>query len=251
MKVVIKIVILLVLVLCGGAYYGLQQFQPTLDKLREKDQEKYDLMMAEAKSVIGFGTAQKIYEELNAMTPREVVDLHYRKQQKRLEEDKEFRDASFEEQQKIREQADIERKSRHELALQTLIRKPIKNKNDHAAEWQKSEPWQKSMILRKKCIKYLKLEQIDDQRRKNVLELSRVDSILERPKNTSWLIPEYCKSLFPDTNKNKTALKAMQLLKEKMNYFYYLKMLEEIGVSRDDLDFNQQLKGASNFFIDF
>ena len=251
MKVAIKIVILLVLVLCGGAYYGLQQFQPTLDKLREKDQEKYDLMMAEAKSVIGFGTAQKIYEELNAMTPREAVDLHYRKQQKRLEEDKEFRDASIEEQQKIREQADIERKSRHELALQTLITKPIKNKNDHAAEWQKSEPWQKSMILRKKCIKYLKLEQIDDQRRKNVLELPRVDSILERPKNTSWLISEYCKSLFPDTNKNKIALKAMQLLKEKMNYFYYLKMLEEIGVSRDDLDFNQQLKGASNFFIDF
>ena len=251
MKTIIKIVILLVLVLCGGAYYALQQFQPTLDKLREKDQEKYDLMMVEAKSVIGFGTAQKIYEELNAMTPREVVDLKYRKQQKRLEEDKEFSDASFEEQQKIREQTNIERKSRHELALQTLIAKPIKNKNHHAAEWQKSEPWQKSMILRKKCIKYLKLEQIDGQRRKNVLELSRVDSILDRPKNTSWLIPEYCKSLFPDTNKNKTALKAMQLLKEKMNYFYYVKMLEEIGVSRDDLEFNQQLKGVSNFFIDF
>ena len=251
MKIIIKIVILLVLVLCGGAYYALQQFQPTLDKLRAKDQEKYDLMMVEAKSVIGFGTAQKIYEELNAMTPREVVDLKYRKQQKRLEEDKEFSDASFEEQQKIREQTNIERKSRHELALQTLIAKPIKNKNHHAAEWQKSEPWQKSMILRKKCIKYLKLEQIDGQRRKNVLELSRVDSILDRPKNTSWLIPEYCKSLFPDTNKNKTALKAMQLLKGKMNYFYYLKMLEEIGVSRDDLEFNQQLKGVSNFFIDF
>ena len=249
MKIIIKIVILLVLVLCGGAYYGLQQFQPTLDKLRDKDQEKYDLMMAEAKSVIGFGTAQKIYDELNAMTPREVVDLKYRKQQKRLEEDKEFSDASFEAQQKIREQADIERKSRHELALQTLIAKPIKNKNHHAAEWQKSEPWQKSMILRKKCIKYLKLEQIDGQRRKNVLELSRVDSILDRPKNTSWLIPEYCKSLFPYTNKNKTALKAMQLLKEKMNYFYYVKMLEEIGVSRDDLEFDQQLKGVSNFFI--
>ena len=251
MKVVIKIVILLVLVLCGGAYYGLQQFQPTLDKLKEKDQEKYDLMMAEAKSVIGFGTAQKLYEELNAMTPREVVDLRYRKQQKKLEEDKTFRDASFEEQQKNREQADIERKSRHELALQTLIAKPIKNKNHDAEEWQESEPWQKKMILRNKCIKYLKLEQIDGQRRKNVLELSRVDSVLDRPKNTSWLIPEYCKHLFPDTNKNKTALKAMQLLKEKMNYFYYVKMLEEIGVSRDDLEFNQQLKGVSNFFIDF
>ena len=83
-----------------------------------------------------------------------------------------------------------------------------------------------------------------------MLELSRVDSILDRPKNTSWLIPEYCKSLFPDTNKNKAALKAMQLLKGKMNYFYYVKMLEEIGGSRDDLDFDQQLKGVSNFFID-
>ena len=70
MKVVIKIVIIFVLVLFGGAYYVLQQFQPTLDKLREKDQEKYNLMMVEAKSVIGFGTAQKLYEELNAMTPR-------------------------------------------------------------------------------------------------------------------------------------------------------------------------------------
>ena len=70
MKVVIKIVILLVLVLCGGAYYGLQQFQPTLDKLREKDQEKYDLMMVEAKSVIGFGTAQKIYERAKCNDPK-------------------------------------------------------------------------------------------------------------------------------------------------------------------------------------
>ncbi len=121
----------MVLVVFGGAYYGLQKFQPTLEKLREKDQEKYNLMMLEAKSVIGFGTAQKLYEELNVMTPREVVDLHYRNKQKRLEEDKEFRDASFEKQRKIREQADIERKSRHELALQTLTANPIKNKNNH------------------------------------------------------------------------------------------------------------------------
>ena len=158
MKVLIKAAIILLLVLAGGGFYAWKQFEPTALELRAKDQEKYDLMMAEAKSVIGFGTAQKLYEELNAMTPREVVNLSYRKQQKKLEEDKEFRDASFEEQKKIKEQADIERNSRHELALKILIAKPIKNKNHHAAEWQKSEPWQKSMILQKKCIRFVNME---------------------------------------------------------------------------------------------
>jgi len=43
----------------------------------------------------------------------------------------------------------------------------------------------------------------------------------------------------------------MQRLKGKMNYFYYLKMLEEMGVPVKDLEFEQQLKGVSNFFTEF
>ena len=59
MKTLIKVVILLLLVLCGGAYYGWLQFQSAAAEFSAKDQEKYDLMMAEAKS-FGFGTAQKL-----------------------------------------------------------------------------------------------------------------------------------------------------------------------------------------------
>ncbi|SVD16838.1 uncharacterized protein METZ01_LOCUS369692, partial [marine metagenome] len=55
MKILIKAAIILLLVLAGGGFYAWKQFEPTAIELRAKDQEKYDLMMAEAKSLIGFG----------------------------------------------------------------------------------------------------------------------------------------------------------------------------------------------------
>jgi hypothetical protein len=35
-----------------------------------------------------------------------------------------------------------------------------------------------------------------------------------------------------------------------MNYYYYVKMLSEIGIPREDLEFDQQLKGLSENFKD-
>jgi hypothetical protein len=103
---------------------------------------------------------------------------------------------------------------------------------------------------------------MDRRRRKNVLEISRVSSILDRPNKVSCgkktadiclavSLAEYCMSLVPVTDEDKTVIQAMQRLKGKMNYFYYLKMLEEMGVPVKDLEFEQQLKGVSNFFTEF
>ena len=58
MKILIKIAILLVIVIGGGAFYGWLQWEPIAAELSAKDQEKFDLMMVEAKA-FGFGTAQK------------------------------------------------------------------------------------------------------------------------------------------------------------------------------------------------
>ena len=79
MKILIKAAIILLLVLAGGGFYGWKQFEPTAIELRAKDQEKYDLMMGEAKSLIGFGEAQKLYDELQAMTPRDSIDFALQK----------------------------------------------------------------------------------------------------------------------------------------------------------------------------
>ena len=89
MKILIKVAILLVVVLGGGAIYGWLQWEPIAAELSAKDQEKFDLMIGEAKS-FGFGTAQKIYDELDSMTPEDVVNSRHSKWQKKLETDEEY-----------------------------------------------------------------------------------------------------------------------------------------------------------------
>lgn len=259
MKTLIKVAILLVLVLCGGAFYGWQKFKPIAAELISKDEEKYNLMISEAKS-FSFGTAQKVYEELDAMTPEDVISLRHRKWQERLESDEEFRNSYIEEQYKLRELESVERKSRYALKLQTLIFKPDQKKLLNT-NWKNSEPWQKVIILRQKCIKYLKTEETDSRLRTNVLEPSRTASILDRPRNLACgekmadiclaiSISEYCMNLIPNTDDNETVLQAMQRLRKRINHYYYVKILDEIGISREGSEFDQQLQGLSEYFTD-
>ena len=261
MKILIKIVIILLLVLAGGRFYSWKQFEPTAIELRAKDQEKYDLMLAEAKSLIGFGEAKKLYDELKAMTPRDVVNEGYRKWEEKQEADEEFSKAYLDEEQKTRGQINSERKSSHNTKIKTLTSN-LREGKFRADNWKNSKPGQKVMALREKCAKYLKIEETDRRRRKNVLELSRVSSILDRPnkvscgKNTAEIclavsLVEYCLDLVPNTDEDKIVLESIKRLKEKMNYFYYLKMLQEIGVTSEEVEFEQQLKGVSNFFTEF
>ena len=259
MKILIKLAILLVVVLGGGAFYGSLQWKPIATELSAKDQEKFDLMMAEAKS-FGFGAAQKLYGELDAMTPEDVVNLRHSKWQEKLEKNEEFRNTYLEEQHKARQQESIERKSKHDLKLCALIFKSEEGKL-LSTIWKESEPWQKVMVLRQKCVKYLKMEEADSRRRTNALELSRVSSILDRPEKLSCdkktadiclavAVSDYCMDLVPNTDDNEAILKATQSLKGKMNHYYYVKMLEEIGIPGEDLEFDQQLRGLSKYFTD-
>ena len=261
MKTIIKVAIIFLLVLVAGGFYAWKQIEPVAIELKVKDQEKFNLMMVEAMSLIGFGEAQKLYDELQAMTPRDSIDVRYRKWKERQETDEEFSKTYLDEEQKAREQVNSKRKSTHNTKINTLIFNPGETKL-RANNWKNSKPQQKVMALREKCVKYLKMEEMDLRRRKNVLEISRVSSILDRPNKVSCgkktadiclaiSLAEYCMNLVPATDEDKTVIQAMQRLKGKMNYFYYLKMLEEMGVPTKDLEFEQQLKGVSNFFTEF
>ncbi len=262
MKTIIKVAIIFLLVLAGGGFYAWKQLvEPVAIELKAKDQVKFDLMMVEAASLVGFGEAQKLYDELQAMTPKDVLDVRYRKWKEINESDEEFSKTHLEGEQKSRRKVDSERKSTHNKKINTLISTHEKTKI-RANFWKNSKPQQKVMALREKCVKYLKMEEMDRRRRKNVLEISRVSSILDRPNKVSCgkktadiclaiSLAEYCMDLVPATDKDKTVIQAIQRLKGKMNYFYYLKMLEEMGIPTKDLEFEQQLKGVSNFFTEF
>jgi hypothetical protein len=261
MKIFIKAAIILLLVLAGGGFYAWKQLEPITIELRAKDQDKYDLMMKEGMSLVGFGEAKKLYDKLQAMTPKDVLYARYRKWKKMQAADEEFSKAHLEADQNSRRQVDSERKSSHSAKINTLISSPEKTKI-RANYWKDSKPQQKVMALREKCVKYLKIEEEDSRRRKNVLELSRVSSILDRPNKVScekkiadicfnMSLAEYCMNIVPDTDEDKVVLKAVKRLKEEMNYFYYIKLLEEMGIPIKDLKFGQQLKGLSNSFTEF
>ena len=261
MKTIIKVAIIFLLVLAGGGFYVWKQLEPMAIELKAKDQEKFDLMIVEATSLVGFGEAQKLYDELKAMTPKDVLDVRYRKWKEINESDEEFSKTHLEGEQKSRRKVDSERKSTHNKKINTLIFNPEKTKM-RANFWKNSKPQQKVMALREKCVKYLKIEEIDRRRRKNVLELSRLSSILDRPNKVSCdkkivdiclsvSLSEYCMNIVPDTDEDKIVFQAVKRLKGEMNYFYYLKVLEEMGIPIKDIEFDQQLKGISSFFTEF
>jgi len=56
--------------------------------------------------------------------------------------------------------------------------------------------------------------------------------------------------LVPNADDNEAILQAMQRLKGKMNHYYYVKMLKEIGASGEDLEFDQQVTGLTKYFTD-
>lgn len=247
--------------LAGVGFYAWKQIEPLAIELREKDQEKYNLMIKEGISLVGFGEAQKLYKELQAMTPKDVLGERYRKWKKMQETDEEFSKVYLEAEKKSREQVDSERKSTHNTKINILISNPEKKKI-RANYWKNSTARQKVMALRENCVKYLKMEEIDRRRRINVLELSRVSSILDRPNRVSCdkkiadtcliqSLIEYCTNIVPDTDKDKIVLQAVKQLKVEMDYFYYLKVLEEMGIPIKELKFDQKLKGFSNSFTEF
>jgi hypothetical protein len=261
MKTIIKVAIIFLLVLAGGGFYAWKQLEPVAIELKAKDQGKFDLMMVEAISLVGLGEAQKLYDELQAMTPKDVLDVRYRKWKEINESDEEFSKTHLEGEQKSRRQVDSERKSTHNKKINTLSSNPEKTKL-RANFWKNSKPQQKVMALREKCVKYLKIEETDGRRRKNVLELSRLSSILDRPNKVSCdkkvadiclsvSLSEYCMNIVPDTDEDKIVFQAVKRLKGEIGYFYYLKVLEEMGIPIKDLDFDLQLKGVSSFFTEF
>jgi len=144
MKILIKAAIILLLVLAGGGFYAWKQFEPTAIELRAKDQEKYDLMMTEAKSLIGFGEAQKLYDEMQEMTPRDSINVRYKNWKMRQETDEEFSKTYLDEEQKARGQVNSKRKSAHNIKINTLIFNPGETRL-RANNWKNSKPQQKVM----------------------------------------------------------------------------------------------------------
>ena len=96
-------------------------------------------------------------------------------------------------------------------------------------------PGKKGLLLREKCIKFLEAEKNKNLSRKKIHNLSRVASLTEKPNRTSLTVPEICEDWVPISHDEGQVVLALENLKNKMDYFFFVQLLDEIGVPRQDV----------------
>ena len=102
-------------------------------------------------------------------------------------------------------------------------------------DWNKSGPWEKGLLLREKCIKYLEMEKSSYQGQKKIHKLPRIAPLLEKPRELSLTVPEICEDFVPISHHERQVVLALEKLKNKMDYFFFVQLLDEIGVPRQDV----------------
>ena len=237
----------------GGwlAYQKWESFKPILTKLEEKDPEKYEQMWEEATS-FHISEAKKLYRELNEMKLADVIDLRYKKLLAKRNADKKFKEDSYEEELQIRIKARESRLADNLSKIEELKslqqRKPVRIRSE---QWKKKEPWQQSVILREKCIKFFKQELESQKSQIGELKTSKVSTLISRAGQEPLEIENLCEKLVFNSASEKDIQDSILNLKESMNFFYFTKLLDETGIPKNNVfNFNEKLNGMTQNYND-
>jgi hypothetical protein len=115
--------------------------------------------------------------------------------------------------------------------------------------WHKASPWEKGLLLREKCIKFFSLEKQASDRRLQARKFSSISALTTSPLDEGNSIPEICARLVPITHDSKAPDQALEVLKNRMNYFYFNRLLNEIGVpSQEVFVFESRLNRMTEAF---
>jgi len=221
--------------LAGGGVFWVVKITPVLAVLKEKDPEKYKTMIAQAKS-LDFEKTMKTYTELDRMTYEEILTVHYNAWKKKKQEDPDFFESHWEKEEALREEEKAIKKEEHQKQVMDLIRLSEKERrNEVLKDWQKSGAWEKGLLLREQCVKYLRLEKKENQEKRKIYKLPRIARLLSKAGEASLTIPEICEAWVPLSNEEGKVTLAMEKLKNNMDYFFFVQLLDEIGVPRQDV----------------
>jgi hypothetical protein len=248
-KFLVRLLLLAIIAASGGGYFVWKnKVQPKLAELREKDTVRYFEMVKEAKG-LHFTTAQKLFFELDSITPTQVAILNYNKFNARWKKDPEFRQEVLVEQEIVR--------GLHK-EIMSYVYKGEKEAIDAfensgtwvLKEWGEMSPWKKGLVLREKCFDYLSQENLKNKERNESLNLTRFEGLQENlgGKQAS---SELCEKWVPIGQKEDSVEKGLQNLKEKMSYLAYTSILQELGIPEKKVfSFTTQFKRLVGDFID-
>jgi|GEM_PF-3406568 len=252
---IVKYVMLGLLFSFVGAYGAWLYYEPMLKakwaEAKEKDPDKHAVMEQELKA-FHLSKAKKLYDEIDAMTYEEVLDLRHKNFYKKRRKDKKFRIAEWEKELELRAKTKEERAEIHQTKAETLHDLRTKREFKTAQSfWRKTSSMEKGVLLRSNCVKYLRKQRLRSQIKSDSPELPSVSVQLAPPRGWVQTPSGYCAQLIPDTIKKDDVLRIVSTLKKKMNYYFFSQMMEEIGIAQKDVyTFDLQLDHMSSDFAD-
>lgn len=230
-----KLFVVFVVVLIGAGVFVWKEVLPVMLELESKNPEKFARLIEEAKS-LHVEEAKRLFLELERMSYEAVLTYRYNSWKKKQEEDRKFRLAHWEKEWEIREEARQSKKIKRQQQINELAglsRKP--RGNVLFLDWQKAGAWEKGLVLREKCIKFLEIEKEQGLRRKNPRRVPGMTRLLKGSGEAALTIPELCEDLVPISHDERDVIVALEKLKNKMNYFFFVQLLDEVGVPRQDV----------------
>jgi hypothetical protein len=181
--------------------------------------------MVDAAKGFHLSQAGQLFQELRQLSYEEARALRYRSWKESFTSDEEFRLREKEVQIFGREKSRATRIQNHQNEIQELVEsEDIRTLKKVSTLWESGEPWERSLALREKCREYLEQE----RGKKPGLKTSVLS------KKQSLDIAQLCGSWVPVSHSSAEVEKTLQTLKHKMNYFYFVQLLEDLGLAESE-----------------
>jgi len=227
---------LAILFVVAAAGFGIYQWQqPALLELQAKDSYRYERMVDEA-SHLHWINAWNQYVELKEIGLAELHQERYRRWQEQWATSEAFRQNALRQKAEAHEQ--IKKSHKKEYAQQEQELAQYRRKQDPAllrVHWEQATPWQKSLILRDRCVRYLNQELEDYRQRRHVKGSLHGVALLVQSRIANASPGSLCREMVSLSHDTPSIHRALGKLKKGMNYYYFVRLLEDIGIPDSEL----------------
>ena len=242
-----------VLFVVGAAAFGVYQWQqPALLELQAKDSYRYERMVDEA-SRLHWVNAWNQYVELKEISLAEVYRERYRRWKQQWQAGGEFQQNAMRKNAEARKQIKNLHKAKYDQQEHELAQ--YREKQDSSllrVHWEQATPWQKSLILRDRCVRYLNQELEDHRQRRHVKGSLHGAALLVQSRIANASPGSLCREMVSLSHDAPSVHQSLGKLKTGMNYYYFVRLLEDIGIPDSELfTVTGKLEGMTRDFNGF
>jgi len=226
--------------------------KPTLDQLRDKDPYRYEQMVDEV-SGLHWINAWNQYVALQEISTADLYRERYQRWKQEWLTNEDFRQNAL--RQKAEARVEIKKSQKKKYSLEELELAQYHKKQDPAllrVHWEQATPWQKSLILRDRCVRYLNQELEDYRQRRHVKGSLHGAILLAQTRSGNASPGTLCREMVSLSHDLPSVHRALGKLKKGMNYYYFVRLLDDIGIPDSELfTVTGKLEGMTRDFNGF